>query len=115
MTSRGALTTSSRSTRMSSSDERKAPLGGQLIELALHLREHVAVDLVDVRVAAELVAEVDRGEHLDGDLGRQRDVAQHVADVQPPGQRERDRQHLQPERAVEPEQAREALAAAEKD
>src|SRR4051812_19167413 len=115
MTSRGALTTSSRSTRMSSSDEREAPLGGKVVELALHLREHVAVDLADVGIAAEAVAKVDRRQHLDRDLRRERYVAEHVADVQAPRHRQRDRHHLQAERAVEPEQAREALAAAQED
>src|SRR5882762_1157150 len=100
MTSRGALTTSSRSTRMSSADEGKAALGCEVVELALHLREHVSVDLVDVRLTAELLTRVDRRQHLHRDLRGQWDVAEHVADVQPPWDRQRNREHLQPEGAI---------------
>src|SRR5689334_21764631 len=103
--------TSSRSTRMSA-DEGEASFGGELVELALHLAQYVAVDLADVGLLAELVAQVDRRQLLDGDLGGQRNVAQHVAYVQAPRYRQRDRQHLQAEDAVEHEQLRQALAAA---
>ena len=67
-------------------------------------RDDVVVDLVEVGVVAELLAQVDRRQRLDGDLRRQRDVAEEVADVEAPRQRERDRQHLQAQRLVEQQQ-----------
>src|SRR5438309_6738743 len=101
--SRGALMTSSRSTLIGSAHEREAALGREVVELALHLGEHVTVDLVHVGLLSELVAQIDRRQHLDGDLRGQWNVSEHVADVQAPWDRQGDRQHLQPEGAVDPE------------
>ncbi len=77
--------------------------------------DDVVVDLVEVGVLAVALLEVDRLEHLDRDLRRRRHVAEHVADVQAPRQRQRDRQHLQPEHRVEAQQLGEPLAAAEEE
>ena len=79
-------------------------------EGGLHLAEHQLVRLVDVHAG-----HVDRLQHLHRDLRGQRDVPEHVAHVQAPRERQRDRQHLQPEHAVEPEQPRDALAAREEE
>ena len=85
------------------------------VERGLHAPEDRVVDLVEVGARAELLAQVDRVEHLDRDLRGQREVAEHVADVQAPRDRERDRQHLQPEQPVEAEEPREPLAAREEE
>src|SRR5918998_4244207 len=50
-----------------STDQREAPPGGEVVEGALHAGEDVVVNLVYVGVLAELLLEVDRLEHLDGD------------------------------------------------
>src|SRR4051794_21433289 len=75
----------------------------------------MVVDLVEVGGGAELAPQVDRRQGLDGDLGRQREVAGHVADVDHPRQGDRDRQDFQPEQLVEPEALGEPLAAGEEE
>ncbi len=74
------------------------------LEGLLHHPHDVLVDLVDIGLGAELLAQVDRRQRLDRDLGGQRDVAEQVADVQPPRERERERQHLQAQQPVEAQQ-----------
>ena len=74
----------------------------------------MVVDLVQIGLAAELRAEVDRRQRLDCDLRRERDVAKHVADVESPRKRDRDRQYLKPEKTVQCQRTRQPLAAGEK-
>ena len=66
-----------------------------------------------IRLTPELLAQVDRVEHAHADLRGHRPVAQHVAHVQAPRDRDRDRQDLQAEKLVDPQEAGEALAAGE--
>jgi hypothetical protein len=73
------------------------------------------VRLVDVGLGAELVAQADGRQRLDGDLGRQRDVAEEVADVETPRSGDRDRQDLQAQQPIEAQQPGERLAAAEEE
>ena len=73
----------------------------------------VVIDIVEVGLGPELLAQIDRRQRLDRDLGRQRDVAEHVADIEAPGQRQRDRQHLEAKQPVEGQQPGQALAAGE--
>src|SRR4051794_41273239 len=75
----------------------------------------MVVDLVDVRVGAELAPQVDGGERFDRDLRGQRQVAEHVADVEAPRRGERDGEDLQGEQAVEREQLRQPLATREEE
>jgi hypothetical protein len=57
--------------------------------------------------------QVDRLEHADRDFGGERQMAEHVAEVEAPRQRDRDRQDLQADGAMQPEQSGQALAARE--
>src|SRR5664279_3824060 len=98
-----------------SPEHREPPLGRQGVKRVLHETNQVVIDLVEVGIGAELSAQIDRGERFDSDLGRERDMPEHVADVQPPGEGERDRQHLEAEQAVEREHAGQSLAAADKE
>src|SRR6266404_777812 len=50
-------------------DDREPALGGQRVEGVLHDADDVLVDLVDVGLGAELLAQVDQRERLDRDLG----------------------------------------------
>ena len=63
---------------------REAAVGLERGEAALHPLDDDVVGLLDLQLA-----HVDGLEHLDRDLGGQRDVAEHVADVHHPGQRQR--------------------------
>src|SRR5580698_4225973 len=87
----------SRAALRPSSEHRQAALRGERVERLLHDADEVVVNLVEVRVSTELLAQVDRGEGLDRDLRRKRYVAQHVADVEAPWDRDRDRQDLEAE------------------
>src|SRR2546421_12835964 len=106
ISSRGASMSVFCSTLMASAEYWERPLALQLVQRALHPPEHLVVDLVGVGLATELLPQVDRVEHSHADLRGQRPMAQHVADVQPPGDRDRDRQHLEPEDLVDPEKPR---------
>src|SRR5919109_1764093 len=80
-----------------SSDDREPPLRGQRVERFLHNCGDVVVYLIHVRLLAELIADVDRGQHLHRDLRRQGDMAEEVAYIQAPWRGDRDREHLEPE------------------
>ena len=47
----------------------EAALGAELVELCLHAARDRLVDLIEVGVAAELLADVDRLHRLDRELG----------------------------------------------
>src|SRR5579859_6128335 len=98
-----------------SPDHRKAPFGGQRVEGVLHQADEMVVDLIHVRIRSELLAQVNRRERLDRDLGWKGDVAEHVADVETPGKRERDRQHLEAQQPVGRQQPGEPPAAGEEE
>ena len=66
-------------------------LRGQLVESLLHHRPHVIVDLVDVRIFAELRGDVDRFQHLRDDLGGQRQIGRNSG-AEPEWEAERQRQ-----------------------
>src|SRR4051794_875634 len=84
-----------------SSEDRQPALGGQLVEAGLHVGLDLAAHPAGVGVRPEAGPHVDGIEDLDGDLGGEREVAEEVPDVQAPWQGDRDRQHLQPEEAVD--------------
>ncbi len=67
------------------------------------LGQQLLVDLLDVRILAESLLEVDRRHHLDGDLGRQRQVPDD-AGHQPEREPEHDRNRLQAKHAIDPHQ-----------
>src|ERR671931_436214 len=98
-----------------SSEHRQAALGGERLEGVLHEADDVLVDLVHVGLWPELLLHVDRRQRLDRDLRRQRHVPEQVADVDAPGDRERDRQHLEAQELVELERPRQALPARQED
>src|SRR5947209_5956732 len=92
-----------------SSQYRKLALGCKRVERLLHQTRQVVIDVVDVRVLSELRSQIDRRKRLDRELGRERDVTQHVTHVEPPRQRKRDREDLEAEQPVEPQHPREPL------
>src|SRR5437868_4107473 len=96
--------------RAGSSDHGEAPLGGERVEALLHDSEQVLVDLIGVRLWSELLTQVDGRKRLDRDFRWQWNVAEHVTDVYPPWQGERDRQHLEAEDSVQRKQPCQALA-----
>src|SRR5579862_65567 len=98
----GASTCMSAPTLTRNSPEHRQPtLGCERVQRLLHQADDVVVYLIDVRFGSELLAQVDCGQRLDRELGGKGDVAEHVADVESPRQRDRDWQDLQPEQAVE--------------
>src|SRR5690349_11929623 len=94
-----------------SADDEQRPLLAEIAERVLHLARDLLVELVGVRVRAEAVAQVDRRQHLDRDLRRQRQAAREVEEVDPERRPDRDRHHLDAGQAVEAEQLRRALPA----
>ena len=84
-------------------------LRSERVERLLHDAGDVVVDLVQVRVVAELLADVDGLEHLDGDLGWQRYVAEEVADVEAPGHGERDWEDLEAEQTIRAQKLRSGM------
>src|SRR6202011_4370878 len=93
----------------------EATLGGKRGEPLLHASDDVRVHLVDIRTGAEFLAQVDGWQDVNGDLGGERDVREHVADVESPWDRQRYGEDLEPENAVQLEHAGEPLAAAEEE
>ena len=71
------------------------------------------VGVLGVRLRAQLGAQVDRREHPDLDLGRQREAQRQVEQRDAERRRHLDREHLQPQRLVELQRARDAAALAE--
>src|SRR3954451_21184080 len=98
-----------------SADEWQPPLGGELVQLLLHHPSDVLVHLVGVRIAAEALTRIDRLHRLQRELRRQRPVAEHVADVEAPWDRERDREDLQPEELVQLKRPRQSLTSAQEN
>src|SRR3712207_3441359 len=80
---------------MRSAYERERALLVEVVERALHLLEHLVVDLVEVGLRAEALAQVDRRADLQRDLRRQRHAAGQVADVD--GERRGDRGRGEPQ------------------
>src|SRR5262245_45593884 len=103
------------SIRTSSTYDGEAPLSLEIVELPLHRLSDVVVDPIDVGARPEPLAQVDRLHRLDGQLGGQRHVAEHVADVDDLGKREGDGEDLEPEEPVELKCPGEAVAAREED
>src|SRR5437016_5809662 len=90
-----ARTMTDSSTRMCLTRQGEAALGGQVVQRLLHHTRDMLVGPAPIGAASELLPQVDRRQYLRGDLRRQWEVAQEIADVQAPRQGERDRQDLQ--------------------
>src|SRR5215210_3392077 len=98
-----------------SAHDRQRPLAAQLGQRLLHLLRYLLVGVVRIGVLAEALAQVDRRQHLDRDLGRQRQPPGEVEQVDAQRRADRDGEHLDAGEAVEADELGRALPAREEE